>query len=144
MTSWDDVRGRLEDELRTLDDASFVVVAEPEPPRPPARGLLHRRPAAAPVRYVQVRRDGEHCYAECVGATSFGGDWDVDDATHARLRELGWRVPGDEDPSGVEPSYPHYWKLLPRIEADRVASLCADSLALLGADASTLQWRRES
>lgn len=144
MTSWDDVRARLGAELLELDDGTFVVVEEPEPPRPPARGLLRRRPAAEPIRYAQVRRDGEHWYAECVGATSFGGDWDVDDTAHERLRALGWLAPGDDDPSGVRPSYPNYWKVLPRTEAGRAAALCSDALALLGADPSTLRWRRDA
>lgn len=144
MTSWEDVRLQLARELLTLDGDEFVVVGEPEPPAAPARGLLRRRPAPAPTRYVQVRRDGEHWYAECVGATAFGGDWDVDDATHDRLRDLGWLVPGDDDPSGVQPSYPNYWRVLPRAEADRAAALCSRALELLGADPSTLEWRRDA
>ena len=89
MTSWEDVRTRLERELLALADEEFVVLGEPEPPRAPARGLLRRRPAPAPTRYAQVLRSGESWYAECVGATSFGGDWDVDDTTHRRMRDAG-------------------------------------------------------
>ena len=144
MTSWEDVRARLARELLTLGDDEFVVVGEPEPAAAPARGLLRRRPAPAPTRYVQVRRDDEHWYAECVGATSFGGDWDVDEATHDRLRDLGWLVPGDDDPSGVQPSYPNYWRVLPRAEADRAAAMCAEAMELLGADPSSLEWRRDA
>lgn len=144
MASWDDVRARLERELASLADGEFVVLGEPEPPRGPARGLLRRRPAPAPTRFVQVRRDGDHWYAECVGATSFGGDWDLEEVTHLRLRDLGWLVPGEDDPSGVQPSYPNYWKVLPRGEAGRAASICSDALALLGADPSTLEWRRDA
>ena len=144
MPPWDDVRRRLQDELLDLADDEFVVVSEPEPPRPPARGLLRRRPKPEPIRYVQLRRDGDHWYAECVGATTFGGDWDVDEVTHRRLRDLGWLVPGEDDPSGVQPSYPNYWKVLPRAEAGRAATICSDALALLSADPSTLQWRRDA
>ncbi|MCY7402423.1 MAG: hypothetical protein LH477_15975 [Nocardioides sp.] len=144
--SWDDVRTRLERELLALDDDEFVVVKEPESPspRPPARGLFRRRPAAEPTRYVQLRRDGHYWYAECVGATTFGGDWTVDEVTHESLRDLGWLVPGEDDPSGVQPSYPNYWKVLPRVEAGRAATICSDALAILGADPSTLQWRRDA
>ncbi|HEU4338167.1 MAG TPA: hypothetical protein VFR45_12695 [Nocardioides sp.] len=144
MASWDDVRRRVEDELSTLADGEFLVVGEPEPPRPPARGVLRRRPAPTPTRYAQLRRDGDHWYAECVGATAFGGDWEVDEVTHQRLRNLGWLAPGDDDPSGVQPSYPHYWRLLPHAESPRAATLCADALALLGTDPSTLEWRRDA
>ena len=144
MTSWEDVRLQLARELLTLDDDEFVVVGEPEPASAPARGLLRRRPAPAPTRYVQVRRDGEHWYAECVGASSFGGDWDVDDATHRRLRDAGWRVPGETDPSGVEATYPNYWRVVPVGDTARVATACTDALALLGADPASLEWRSGS
>lgn len=142
MSAWEAVRDRLEGELASLGDGEFVVVSEPEPPRAPARGLLRRRPASDQVRWVQVRRDGDLAYAECVGATSFGGDWDVDAATHQRLRDLGWLAPGDDDPTGTQPSYPAYWCVLPHAEAARLAGLARDALALLGADPATLEWRR--
>lgn len=144
MTSWADVRARLEQELRSLGDGEFVVVGEPEPARETARGLLRRRPPSAPTRYVQLRRDGDHVYAECVGSTAFGGDWEVDEVTHGRLRDLGWLVPGDEHASGVQPSYPNYWIVLLRTEAERAATTCADALALLGVDPSALEWRRDA
>jgi hypothetical protein len=140
MASWDDVRVRLEGELATLADGEFVVLGEPEPQRGPARGLLRRRPAPAPTRYVQLRRDGDSWYAECVGAASFGGDWDVDAATDARMHDLGWRRPGEHDDSGVQPSYPNYWRLLPRSAVADAARTCTDALALLGADPGTLEW----
>lgn len=144
MPSWDDVRQRLETELLDLADEEFLVLGEPEPPRPPAHGLLRRRPEPEPVRYVQLRRDGDHWYAECVGATTFGGDWNVDEATHDRLRDLGWLVPGEDDPSEVQPSYPHYWKVLQRQESPRVTTMCAGALELLGADPARLEWRRDA
>lgn len=144
MRSWDDVRQRLETELPDLADEEFVVLGEPEPARPRARGLLRRRPAPEPTRYVQLRRDGDHWYAECVGATTFGGDWEIDPVTHQRLRDLGWLVPGEEEPSGVQPSYPNYWRVLPRQESARVTTMCADALELLGADPARLEWRRDA
>lgn len=143
MASWHDVGGRLESELLTLGDEEFVVLGEPEPATAPARGLLRRRPRPAPTRYVQVCRSGGHWYAECVGATSFGGDWEVDPATDVRLRDLGWLVPGDDDPSGMQPSYPNYWRVLPREEAARAATMCADTLELLGVAPDTVDWRRD-
>jgi hypothetical protein len=79
-----------------------------------------------------------------VGATSFGGDWEVDAPTHERLRGLGWLVPGDPDPSGVQPSYPNYWRVLPLTEAAHVARLCTDALAALDADVDGLVWRRDA
>ena len=142
--TWDDVRRRLQDELVELADEEFVVLGEPTAAPGPPRGLLRRRSAPPPTRYVQVRRDGDHLYAECVGATSFGGDWEVDAPTHERLRGMGWLVPGDPDPSGVQPSYPSYWQVRPRPEAARVAGSCADALTVLGADVDALEWRRDA
>ena len=143
MRSWDDVRRRLEDELIDLVDEEFVVVGEPQPPAEPRQGLLRRRARPDPTRYVQVRRAGEHLVTECVGAASFGGDWEVDEPTHDRLRALGWLVPGDPDPVGVAPSYPNYWSALPRSEAAHTAAMCAGALEILGADADSLEWRRD-
>ena len=144
MVTWDDVRRRLDQELAELGDEEFVLVGEPVGPPGPPRGLLRRRSSPAPTRYAQVVRRGDHWYAECVGATTFGGDWEVDEVTHHRLRDLGWLVPGEDDPSGVQPSYPNYWKVLPRAGAGRAAAICSDALALLGAEPSTLEWRRDA
>ena len=109
--------------MTDLADGEFVVVAEPAPPRAPARGLLRRRPAPPPVRYAQVRRGGDHFYTECVGASRFGGDWDVSKGQHQRLRDLGWLTPDDPDPAGVKPGYPNYWALLPHHQADAVVGM---------------------
>lgn len=142
MATWDDVRRRLDQELAELGDEEFVLVGEPVGPPGPPRGLLRRRSSPAPTRYAQVVRRGDHWYAECVGATSFGGDWEVGPAAHARLLALGWLAPGDDDPSGMQPSYPNYWRVLARPERAQVATMCVDALAALGADADVLEWRR--
>ena len=142
--TWDDVRRRLERELSELFEDEFVVVGEPAAAPAPARGLLRRRPRPAPTRYAQVRRDGEHLFAECIGATSFGGDWEVAPADHTRLREGGWLVPGDDDPSGVQPSYPNYWRVLPRGNVAQVARMCTDALMILGTDPGSVEWQRDS
>lgn len=142
MVSWADVRHRLDQELTELGDEEFVLVGEPVGPPGPPRGLLRRRHRPAPTRYAQVLRRGDHWYAECVGATSFGGDWEVDTETHTRLLALGWLVPGAEDPSGVQPSHPNYWRVLARPERAQVVTLCVEALAVLGAEAQALEWRR--
>src|SRR5690606_18945269 len=123
VTTWDDVRLRLHRDLATLDDREFVVVGEPSALPGPRRGLLRRRDRPAPTRYVQALRDGNHLLTECVGATLFGGDWEVDATTHERLGELGWLVPGDPDPSAWQPSYPNYWRVVERAEAARLAAM---------------------
>lgn len=144
MSAWEDVRRRLAAQLRELADEEFVVLGDPAPTREPGRGLLRRRPAPAATRFAQVRRSGDHLYAECVGATSFGGDWEMDDSSRSQLSGLGWLVPGEEDPSGVQPSYPNHWCVRPSQEADVVAAMCADALEILGSDPTSLEWRRDS
>ena len=140
---WDAVRRRLEREVDDLAEDEFLVVGEPAAPAGPPRGLLRRRPKPPATRYVQVRRDGDHLYAECIGAESYGGDWDVEPNTHQRIRGLGWLVPGEEDASGVQPSYRNYWRVLPRTDAALLTRACADALALLGADPASLEWTRD-
>lgn len=141
MISWDDVRRRLEEELVTLGPDDFVVVGEPDAPAEPRRGLLRRRASTPPRRYAQVRHDGDLFYAECVGATRFGGEWPVTDDQHGRLRELGWFVPGEGNPWDHAVSYPNYFCFDVPAQAARLAGLCATSLELLGAEPASLEWR---
>jgi type III secretion system-like peptide-binding chaperone len=141
--SWDALRERLAAELESLSEGEFVVVAEPEAAPGSSRGLFRRKPQTGPVRYVQFRDDGEWMYAECIGATLFGGDWEVSDDQHARLREAGWLAPGDDDPSGTQPAYPNYWALVPRADTGRLAGMGVGALAELGAAPTSLEWRRE-
>ncbi|MEN8707705.1 MAG: hypothetical protein ABF306_16340 [Nocardioides marinisabuli] len=140
MVGWDDVRRRLECRLRELPEGGFVVLGEA--PRVLERRAWWRRQApTAPTRYVQARRDGAHVYVECVGARSFGGGWEIDDTAHTRLRRLGWLVPGEVDATGVQPSWPSYWRVLPVSESAAAARMCVAALDVLGAspDAVDLQ-----
>ena len=148
---WSDVQQRLLTELAGLAglaglaDDEHLVVGEPEPVGPVRVGLLARlrgRRPAAPSRYVQARRDGDWLYGECIGSTAFGGDWEVTPAQHQRVQALGWLAPGDDDPSGTQPGYPHYWQVVPRTSAAGLATAMAEALRVLGADPADLEWRR--
>lgn len=142
--AWHQVRGRLRDLLADLTEDEFVVLGEPQPAPGPRRGLLRLRPEPPPHRYVQFRNDdGEWLYGECIGATLFGGDWEITEEEHARLRSLGWLAPGDEDPSGTEPPYPSYWTCRPVAESVGTADMGVDALVTLGADPAALEWRRD-
>lgn len=134
----DDVHRELAARLRALAPGEFLTVGEPV--GAPVRRLLRRsRPPAS--RYVQFLRDPHHLYGECVGATAFGGDWEIDEAEHQRIRALGWLAPGDPDPAGTRPAYPHYWVTLDADRADELAAMGVGALEVLGVDPATLEWR---
>ena len=141
--AWHQVRSRLSHQLADLTEDEFLVLGEPQPEPGPRRGLLRRRPEPPPARYVQFRDDGEWLYGECVGATLFGGDWEVTEEQHQRLRASGWLAPGDKDPFEAPPSVPNYWVRLARSESSRMADMGTDALMLLGADPAVLEWRRD-
>jgi hypothetical protein len=90
-----------------------------------------------------VARRGEWLYAECVGARSFGGAWEIADATHEQLRSLGWLAPGDPDPTETQPTIKHYWKTVPIAEHDAVAVLLVDGVRLLGVPPAAVEVVRD-
>ena len=143
-SAWQQLESRLAGELGTLHDGEFVVIEEPKPPTEEPRGLLRRRPKPPPTRYVQALRVKDHLHGECVGATLFGGDWEIAPGEHEQLRALGWLAPGDPDETGTQPSYPNYWHTLPRERAAELAALAVGALRVLGADPGSLTWRRET
>ncbi|GAB2453102.1 hypothetical protein GCM10027062_37240 [Nocardioides hungaricus] len=141
--TWHRLERELVGEIESLGEMESLV-AEEEPPEPgPARGLLRRRAAPPPVRYVQFLRHDGALFAECVGSRDhFGGDWPVTDEQHASLRALGWRAPGDDDPTGTQPAYPNYWWTDPSgAEVAAAGRLGAAALRVLGADPAALQHR---
>lgn len=140
MTSWDDVRRTLQQELGRLAVGEFVVAGEPRPPAGPPRGLLRRR-ETPPFRFVQsLLIEDSTFYAECVGATLFGGDWEVSPDQHERLRGLGWYCPGDDNPWEAQPSYPAYFCYCPTSDSDELAGRMVSSLEVLGVDPDRLEW----
>ncbi len=142
-TTWVEVTARLDAELASLGDGEFLVAGEPTAAPGPPRGLLRRRAPAPPRRYVQVRVAGAWGYAECVGATRFGGDWPATSEQDDALRALGWLAPGDEDPTGTAPAYPNYWRTVPVAELPTLAALAARSLEVLGMDPGDVQVERD-
>lgn len=138
--TWPDVRRTLEHQLGQLGVGDFVTVGEPKPPDGPPRGLLRRR-ETPPFRYVQALLiEDSMFYAECVGATSFGGTWEVTPEQHERLRGLGWYLPGEENPWEAQPSYPTYFCYGPTSESDVLAGRMVSSLEVLGVDPGGLEW----
>lgn len=138
---FDDLQRELVQRLGGLAEGSFLILGEPVPAPQPRSGLLGRRPKPPPTRYVQFLRDPHHLYGECAGSTLIGGDWEISEAEHDRLRSLGWLAPGDPDPAGTQPAYPNYWVTVDDDRAADLATMAIGALSLLGADPAGLEWR---
>ena len=138
--TFDDRRRELVARLVDLPESGFLVLGE-SAPEPERRGLLRRTSRPSPTRYVQFLRDPGHLYGECVGATSFGGDWEIAEVDDQRIRALGWLAPGDPDPTGTQPAQPNYWCCLDGDAAVDLAAIAIGALDVLGADPATLEWR---
>lgn len=136
--SWESIRARLRDELKTLAAGDAVVLAESKSAQPPARsGLLGwlRRPARVPVRYVQFLRLDEYLAAECVGP----GFWPSTPEQQRALLARGWNGPR------ATPGYPseNFSRLLGVDDPDGAADLGIDALAMLGGDpCADWEWAR--
>ena len=135
---FDHLRRELAGRLAALSEGDALILGEPTDV-PKRRGF--RRQPVPPSRYVQFLRDSDHLYGECVGSTLFGGDWPTSEADHQRVRALGWLSPGDPDPSGTQPGYPHYWCCLPSGRTEDLAAMATGALDALGAEPATLEWR---
>lgn len=137
---WSQTSDRLTAKLASLEHDDTVVLTEvAQAAARPTRGLF-RRSRPTPVRYVQFRREGELITGECVGAASWGGYYDIDEATDRHLRALGWKAP-DEVPDALRDS-PNYRVDAPREEAPTLARMAVGALEALGlaADAE-LDWQ---
>lgn len=96
--TWNDLNRRLTGAILALDLHDGLVIRE-KVPDSGRRGLFGggRRAAAVPRRFVQVTAAPRVLVAECVGSTSFGGAWPMDEATEAALLRMGWEKPWSEE-----------------------------------------------
>ena len=70
--------------------------------------------------------------AECVGATSLGGTWEMDPFTIKILRRMGWLTP-TESAVAYGNSTPNFEQYVERIGLPDLADVLVASLELLGA-----------
>lgn len=130
--TWDDLNRRLTGAILALDLHDGLVIRE----RPPEtrRGLLGGRRAAAraPRRYVQVTAAPRVLIAECVGSTSFGGEWEMDAETEATLLRQGWEKPWS-------PDYRTFSREAPLTSANVVALATVRALQTLGCEMADLE-----
>jgi hypothetical protein len=129
---WDDTRRELALALEDLADGEFLILGEPVPTSAPRRGLLGRRPLPVPTRYVQALRIEDVFSAECVGAATLGGTWEMDPLTISRLRLLGWLTPMESKVAygNVTPNFEQY---VERADLPALTAVLVASLDLLGA-----------
>ena len=140
-STWKDVEARLDVTIAGLVDGGHVVVGEPAGTAAP-RGLLRRRQAPPPRPYAQAALRGSWLYAECIGATAFGGDWEVTPEQDAAIRGAGWLTPDQDDETGTRPSYPNYWRTLPVERRSEVVTMMVAALQALGVEPAALEWDR--
>jgi hypothetical protein len=130
--SWDDAGEALLQALGLLSDGDFLILGEPTADPLPKRGLFWRRAQPAAARYVQVLRIQDLLTAECVGARSLGGIWEMGDDTIEQLRSLGWRTP-DETKNELDTVTPNFDMYAALTAAPTLSELLLASLELLGA-----------
>ena len=127
---WDDTRRVLAHALERLVDGEFLILGEPVPLPVARRGFL-RRSRPAPTRFVQVLRIDDVLTAECVGATSLGGSWEMDPATIDALRSMGWLTP-PECQAAYGNTTPNFEQYVERVGLRALADVLVASLQLLG------------
>ncbi len=127
---WDDVNRRLTSSIIALDlDDSIVVGDRVEPVK---KGLFGSRAASPrPRRFVQVTAARDFLIGEVVGATAFGGDWEMSQETIDTLLSRGWEKPWSEE-------FRTFSRQTPLISANRLALQFVRALQLLGCEVADL------
>jgi hypothetical protein len=129
---WEDVLDALLRALALLPEGDFLILGEPTADPLPRRGLFGRRPRPVATRYVQVLRIEDLYTAECVGARSLGGTWEMSPASIERLLSLGWRTP-EESAQEFDTGTPNFDMYVALTAAPTLAELLVASLRHLGA-----------
>ena len=129
---WDDVVDALLRALGRLSDGDFLILGEPITEPVPRRRLFGRRTGPVATRYVQVLRIQDLYTAECVGARSLGGTWQMGSSTIEELLSLGWRTP-EESKQEFDNDTPNFDMYVALTAAPTLAELLVDSLRCLGA-----------
>ncbi|MDO9455689.1 hypothetical protein [Nocardioides sp.] len=130
--TWDDLNRRLTGAILALDLNDGLVIRE-RPSDSGRKGLFGSRKASrGPRRYVQVTAAPRVLIAECVGSTSFGGEWEMTPETEASLLEMGWEKPWS-------PDYRTFSREAPLTSANRIALATVRALQTLGCEMDDLE-----
>ena len=122
---WDDLNRRLTSAFLALDLHDSLVVGDKQEPR--RKRLFGVAPDPGPRRFVQVTAARTELIGECVGSTSFGGDWPMTPDVEAVLEKQGWEKPWS-------PDYRTYTRQHSLSAAPRLALACVRALQTLGCE----------
>ena len=130
-TTWDDVNRRLVGAILALDLYDSLTVGDRQPSG--KRSLLGRRSAPGPRRFVQITAAQTVLIAECVGSTSFGGDWPMTSEQEEKLVRMGWERPWTDTDRTFQ-------REAPLIGAPHLALATVRALQTLGSEVTALQF----
>ena len=126
--TWDDLNRRLTGAILALDLNDALVIADKQEQK---RSRFGRRPPATPRRFVQITAAERVLIGECVGSTSFGGDWEMSPETEATLLKQGWEKPWS-------PDHRTFQREAPLVGAPRLALASVRALQVLGCEMEEL------
>jgi hypothetical protein len=128
--TWDDLNRRLAGALLGLDLGDVLTVGDRvEPAR---RGLFSRRVPPSPRRWVSATAAPTELIGECVGSTSFGGEWETGAEVEERLERMGWQRPWS-------PQWPTWQREHPLQGAPRLALAMVRALQALDCEVADLE-----
>ena len=131
--TWEAVNLRLVSAMLALDLYDSLTIGDRR--EPPRRSLLGRQPEPPPRRFVQITAVQTRLLAECVGSTSFGGDWPMSSEQEAKLLRQGWQKPWSE-------TIRTFQREASLAGAPRLALATVRALQLLGCEPKELQYDR--
>jgi hypothetical protein len=129
--TWEAVNLRLVSAMLALDLYDSLTIAERRPP--PPRRFWGRPAPDEPRRYVQITAGQTRLIAECVGSTSFGGDWPMSAEQEETLLRQGWQKPW----SDTERTFHREASL---VGTPRLALATVRALELLGCEPAMLTY----
>ena len=130
--TWEAVNLRLVSALLALDLYDSLTIGDRQQ-KPARRSFLSKPTPPGPRRFVQITAGQSRFVAECVGSTSFGGDWPMTSEQEATLLRQGWQKPW----SDTDRTFQRDATLL---TAPRLALATVRALELLGCEPRELQY----